>query len=304
MVLAGKLRLKGRLHGQSFNVAPGSADWQVCPTTAPGDLVLCYLAPDTPWPPALLSLVASRPEPARSHQLLRVDTDHEATVSTLQKGMAALQEWEPHVTELHDGRHRLTTHPEQLQLWKEMARRPGVKTEWFGPVIAACLEYWTKCASWLRDHAALVDPAHLPTHQRELGVSIAWWALEFSDQLSDDLSARIHATRPAVLVAAGLEEITALRSDPFWSYWQGLEYLRALRFGGSVVDRDAPRTIHAAAHRVIGMARNDDERAAFATEWEGAAVETKRRRPAGWFGSRWLGQALRALRRPGRRPRQ
>ena len=215
LVSAGKMRLKGRLQGQAFNVAPGADDWHVRPASEPGDLVICYLAPHTAWPAALLGLVASPPSTARSHQLLRVDTPHEATVAAIRAGVATMRSWAPSVRALQDGRQHLTTHPEPLQTVKEMARRPGVKATWFVPVITACLDYWVKCAQWLARNAPHVDATHRGTNLRELGVSLAWWALEFEDQLPGDLVQRVVEVRPAAMVEAGLADVTALREDGF-----------------------------------------------------------------------------------------
>ncbi len=268
MVLAGKLRLKGRLGGRAFNVAPGASDWQLGTAKESGDLVICYLANGTDWPVALLELVTSPPEPARAHQLLRVDTDRLATLAMLEEGVVTLRTWTPRTVSQPKGDGvQLITHPEELQIWKEMARRPAVKADCFAPVMTACLEYWVKCAEWLQSHQAEVSPAHLPTHQRELGVSLAWWTLGLVEHLPTDLTQRVYATRPAVLVAAGLSEVSSLRADAFWRYWQGLEYLRALRFGFDRLSSSAQPIVRAAAERIISMAQGDEERSAFNAEF-------------------------------------
>ena len=116
-VSAGKLRLKGRLGGTSFNVAPGATDWQLAATEL-GDLVIGYLAEHEQWPVALLSRVVSPPEPARGHQLLRVDTDLSATVSALEEGIADIRSWSPQTVSVPDGGVQLVTHPERLQIYK------------------------------------------------------------------------------------------------------------------------------------------------------------------------------------------
>ena len=275
MVSAGQMRLKGRLGGRAFNVAPGESDWQLTTTEEPGDLVICYLAEGLDWPPELLSLVSSPPEPARAHQLLRVDTDRSATLSALKSGMATIRSWTPRSVSVPNGGLQLVTHPEELQLWKEMARRPGVKADQFAPVMTACIEYWAKCAEWLKAHQAEVSEAHLPTHLRELGVSLAWWTLEFDEHLPPDLSQRVRATQPAVLVAAGLREVSSLRTDTFWRYWQGLEYLRALRFGFDQLSGEDQAVVKNEAERILSMAQTADEQQAFASEFsKKASVET------------------------------
>jgi len=268
MVLAGKMRLKGRLEGRAFNVAPGASDWQETSSDEPGDLVICYLSDDMDWPTSLLNLVASPPEPARAHQLLRVDTDRAATLAALEAGMATIRAWTPRTVSVPSGGVQLVTHPEELQLWKEMARRPGVKAELFAPVMAACVEYWAKCAEWLEQHRPEVNAAHLPTHQRELGVSLAWWTLEFLEHLPAGLSQRVSATKPAVLVASGLSDVSALRDDTFWRYWQGLEYLRALRFDYAQLPASNQKLVQKEAERIISMAQSEDERSAFQMEFE------------------------------------
>ena len=265
-ISAGKMRLKGRLGGFAFNVAPGASNWQLAASEEPGDLVICYLADDTDWPTPLLSLVASPPEPARAHQLLRVDTDRSATVAALDEGIVTIRSWTPRTVPVPSGGVQVVTHPEELQLWKEMARRPGVKADRFAPVMIACLEYWAKCAEWLEVHQAEVNEAHLPTHQRELGVSLAWWTIELEEHLPASLLQRIHKTQPAALVAAGLREVSSLRADSFWRYWQGLEYVRALRFEYDQLSQSNQAVVQNEAERVIAMAQTADEHSAFAAE--------------------------------------
>ena len=266
MVSAGKLRLKGRLRG------PPSMSPRVRPTGSSEPpslaiLVICYLPEDTDWPVDLLNLVASPPEPARAHELLRVDTDRAATVSALEEGVAAIRSWSPQTVSLPDGSVQLVTHPERLQIYKEMSRRPGVRAEWFVPVMTACLEYWVSCAEWLDAHRSEVGRAHLPTHQRELGVSLAWWTLEFVEMLPQALVRRVYAIQPATLIATGLSEVSALRADSFWRYWQGLEYLRGLRFGLERLSESDQAVVRDAAERVLSMAQSDEERSAFDAEF-------------------------------------
>ena len=68
-------------------------------------------------------------------------------------------------------------------------------------------------------------------------------------------------------MAAGLTEVSALRTDSFWRYWQGLEYLRGLRFGFDRLSESDRAVVRNAAERVVAMAQSEEERSAFDAEF-------------------------------------
>lgn len=235
-VQAGSVRLKGNVGGVSFNVAPRETDWNEGPSNLSAYCIV-YLkdgAVDIADVSNLSELATEPPRLARSFELVRIDTDPAATRLRIQALLAKLDalpvQFTPHGA--------LVTHPEPLQVLKEMARRPAVKSEYFLPVIAACVRYWLRTAQWLTEHSRQVTSDQL-VHNRELAVSLAWWATEFNDSLPDPLYVLVAAEKPAVMMARGLVSLATLRHDSFWRHWQVVEYERALGFAGnlSVVER-------------------------------------------------------------------
>jgi len=268
LVAQGVFRAKGRIGGVSFNVIPSGTTWEETPTGERGDFALCYMAQNVPWPVNLLELIQGTPEPARGYQLIRVDTHKEETVIELERGIAHIRAWDPHVRTLASGASILVTHPEELQVWKEMARRPLVKEVWFPRLIEACILYWVRCATWLQQHKTEVDHEHLPVHLRELAVSLAWWTEEYGAEYSQELRDLVCAVEPARMMVEGLTSITSLRPHQFWRYWQGVEYLRALRFDACLYAGALRGRIKEAGERIIALAQTQDEQEAFKREFQ------------------------------------
>ncbi|NBD73986.1 hypothetical protein GVX82_03010 [Patescibacteria group bacterium] len=253
-VVSGLARAKGVVSGTSFNVAPGTSDWNI--KTAPSGTIpflILYIKAGTELDVASIASLVEEPvaDTRKSHEVIRVDVaELDRLEALLKSGVEEIVTREPTVTSTG----LLVTHPERLQLLKEASRRPQVKDKWFPQVMEACLRYWVKCSAVIAE-GDLSDDG-LNTSMRELGVSLAWWVEEFAEVLPNDLVEAVRRCQPARLVAQGLFELAALRTDPFWRYWQVKEYLRALD-----LEPDLPLVQEARAH-LMGLVP-EGERAQF-----------------------------------------
>ncbi|MFM2424095.1 MAG: hypothetical protein RLZZ70_484 [Candidatus Parcubacteria bacterium] len=226
----GVVRLKGVVDGKSFNVTPGQTNWNIAQASE-GSYVVLYLDErrcSVAMIEGLVDLCRELPQPARSHQLLRIDTDPAATSAEIGRLLESFLGRKPLVSP-YGG---LITHPEEMQLLQQMTRRPAQARQWKLPVYTACLWYWVRSVDLLSEQTA-GEEAVLCTNKRELGVSLAWWASEFWEKLPQDLQEAIYQSNPAVLTAEGVLALTQLRRDSFWREWQKLEHKRALAFQGS-----------------------------------------------------------------------
>lgn len=124
----------------------------------------------------------------------------------------------------------LVTHPEQLQLLKEIARRRSVAPTHFGPAIKRCMQYWLAAAALLREQEARWDPRDLANNKRELGISLTWWAMKNAADLGDDLCRQVAARRPWILVAEGMMALDLPYADPDKGWWQAEEFRIAVEY--------------------------------------------------------------------------
>jgi G3E family GTPase len=243
----GVVRVKGVVGGTSFNVAPGRSDWNET-RAGEGAYAVLYLD-ETKCAIAdmldLVSLCGEIPAPARSFQLLRIDTDPTATHEEIGRMLEAFSVITPKVP----SQGGLITHPEEMQLLQQMARRPMMATRWKERVYEKCLAWWVCCAQILAEHHDdLQLRPEVSTNERELGVSLAWWAHEYRDSLSADLLKAVRECKPAVLVARGVLGLTQLRKDPFWGFWQWEELQRALAYPGDFIPEEAALIAQANEH--------------------------------------------------------
>ena len=263
-VTCGDVRVKGEVEGVSFNATFGDQEWRTERVAGAGQFLICYLQPGFSIAelPGLAALVQEvLPATDFSHALLREHVDPERERELIWEGIAQISQQPPVV---NDG--RLVTHPEELQIIEAMARRPDHKAELFPQVMRACVEYWVRCARWLYANHDEVESAARATHERELGVSLAWWTNEFSECFPADLVEAVQQLHPALLVERGIRELSGLREDNFWRFWQGVEYLRALNFCFDLHSSDDQQALEQSSKKVISWAQNDTERQAFRRE--------------------------------------
>lgn len=252
-IAGGQVRAKGVAGRQTFNVAPGEDTWNaIFADEGRAPFLILYVAPNVSVNvEELAGLIEEirQGDIRRSYEILRDDVgDVNALIDLIREGIEKINKLIPEVTEAG----HLVTHPEvPLQLTKEMVRRPQVKDAWFFPFIEACLRYWVSCADHLERYAHELDGKGRATSERELGVSLAWWAVEFSTRLDSGLKVDIQRTNPAVLVARGLAAIDTLREDSLMRYWQVKEYLCALDFGRE--GSEAEGLVHEARSRLLSL---------------------------------------------------
>lgn len=122
---------------------------------------------------------------------------------------------------------QLVTHPEMLQVVKEISRRPNVKDDIYVTVIEKCCEYWLKCA---RQVSHVSNDSERANNLRELSISLGWWAVEFKSNLPSNLLSEITLVRPAAMLSEGLAGLEYLNSNPEKAYWQVQEILKVCDF--------------------------------------------------------------------------
>lgn len=226
-------RVKGAVEGRLFNEVHG--EW--CQTTDDNRRYVTFYTsrPITPEVdlPLLMSLVVQNQSETISvpgYQQLRAEAGtREATVAEIERLLANSPE-EP-ILAPADGGLSLVTHPEGLQLAKEMSRRESVKEEWFLIVLKACMRYWLKSVQVLHTRRNELRQRDIAINERELGVSLAWWVNRFGQQFGPEIVEATKQARPGQLVARGIMSLRSLNTDPERAYWQCEEYVEALRYG-------------------------------------------------------------------------
>ena len=230
-------RIKGATEGRLFNAVFN--DWRFCQEDNRRFITFyadrrIELARDIPKLVEFVEEQSQRTveeEVKQSYELLREDNvPAEETVKEIE---ALLVEFPvlPVLNNNAGGCVQLITHPEILQLVKEISRRKSVFDTHFPRVIERCMEYWIKCAEYLYANQLCILASDIDTNMRELGISIAWWTERYGKEFSPALVGRVLATRPAHLVAKGFKSLSSLNSDPERAKWQCIETFEAVKFG-------------------------------------------------------------------------
>lgn len=196
-----------------------------------------------------------------SYQMLRGgEASCEATLQEIETLVAEFPE-SPVSYPLASGKIHVVTHPEQVQLAKEMVRRPGIE-EHFPRVVEKCVEYWVMTALYVSQHAKEIDPEEITVNLRELGVSLSWWTDRFGRHFSSGLVDAVLGLSPGEMVAEGINGLKSLNSDPERAYWQCEEYIRAAQFG--ITNGEDKEKIIAALRHAQSLANTDELKA----QWE------------------------------------
>jgi G3E family GTPase len=232
-------RVKGACDGRLFNrvhetwtqTLPDERGFVTFYATRPVSLALDL--------PDLAQLIVSYDEPgehAESYQLMRRESGtREETIREIRRLMEEIPA-SPQLV-LMDGALRLITHPEPLQILKEVARRGSVRDEWFPRALYRCVQYWLAAATVLREQEEHIAASEVATNKRELAVSITWWLHAFPAELGQ-FREEAESLRLADMAAEGVLSLGSLNSDPERAYWQQLELCRALSFSTPNKDRN------------------------------------------------------------------
>ena len=145
-------RLKGAVEGKLFNAV--FDDWRQ--TTQDDRCFVTFYSREEIFLgkdlPQLANLIVPDTEVAddlQSYQLIRKEgISEERTIIEIQRLMDEIP-LEPVIIPTFGNCVRLITHPEVLQILKEISRRPRIKEEWFPRALKRCMEYWIKCAGVL-----------------------------------------------------------------------------------------------------------------------------------------------------------
>lgn len=198
---------------------------------------------------------------AESQTLLRKDSvSAEETIREIEAYAAMLPSLE--IGKNTPAGFRVETHPHELQMLKEIARRPSVEREWFPKAIEACFKYWLRAGTFLATNPDHVVPSDLAKNQMELGVSLAWWAEKGESYLPPSLMQQVAELRPADMVAQGVLALKRLNTNATRAYWQAEEVRAAARFGLKY-GADRELMLRAIAHG-ISLAMRHEQRA----QWE------------------------------------
>lgn len=263
LVSSGNCRVKGAVSGTAFSVGWGESNWNCKDADPLLSYLIVYLKGvelDVVLAP-LYELVLVAERLSRSYETLRVPGYSQEVVNLLEgfvRGYGGAVN--SRVSRLSGGWVSVVTHPEDMQLAQQCARRVAHQEEWRSRVYLTCLEYWVLCVGSVKEHRGNIPPDFLNNHQLELGVSLAWWATEFWEDLSETQRTSIVSCKPALLAAEGVMSLKALRADDdFWRYWQALEYLRALTFGREHLNEGERALVAFAIERVYGLAPTSGE---------------------------------------------
>ncbi len=248
------LRIKGAIDGHLFNEVHG--DWEQTVEDS-RRFVTFYtsrkvdIKQDLPELATLVAMKKMPGEEGQGYQLLRKETaTREETVEAIKAILAKI----PHEAIVLPSSKGISiiTHPEELQLVKEMSRRPYVIDEWFPRVLKHCMEYWVSCAEIVRNRKAEIVPHELATNQRELGVSMVWWTNRHGDFFGQGLVSTVERLKPGAMAAEGIHSLKSLNSDPERASWQCDEILEVLLYG--IEHGDYPSHARRAAEHCLSLA--------------------------------------------------
>jgi G3E family GTPase len=237
------IRIKGAASGKLFNAVFN--DWrQTLPDTR--EFVTFYalkkvdVAADLPELAKLLILdTPSRDLHTQDHQgneqsykLMRMESgSNDSTIEEIRALLSEIPDRPIVLPTQQERQIRIITHPESLQVAKEMARRQTVKDEWFPIVLKRCMEYWILCARLIREREADIIPDDRATNKREVGISLAWWARHYGQHFSETMLDEVKTLKTGEMVAEGVLALKSLNSDPERAFWQCQEILCASVWG-------------------------------------------------------------------------
>lgn len=261
-VREGKLRVKGVAGNSAFSAAPLQEEWDRA--TADGGasdycVIYCQSDADTKLPADFWRLV-SAPVLRGYEQLRSSSGDPEVVAEMLAEFCRPEGELQLMVSVSPGGHKILTTHPESGQVIIGFSRRSEHKAAWFAAVIEVHLAYWCKCAEWLEGNGDKLQVGARALHERELGVSLAWWVREFGEVIDEELRKRVYACEPSRLTEQGLAAKTTLGAgDDFWRMWWAIEFFVALC---CCREGPTPAMVDKATDRVVALVATPEEREA------------------------------------------
>lgn len=229
----GVTRLKGAAEGRLFNAVHG--DWEV--TRDDPRHFLTWYSTKPLFPPRdlpeLMRLVlppALEELPAYTVDLIRNNSwaDPAATEREIESLLRDVPT-KAIVLKGGDGSERVATHPEALQVLKEMVRRAQVEPALREKAYAACLRYWLSAVEALkRLQAAEGTERARAGSARQLGISLAWWADELGERLPEDIRDQLNRTPLLPLLAPDITGSWKPNSNDFLAYWEAKELTRAI----------------------------------------------------------------------------
>lgn len=249
-------RVKGSVAGSSFGMIHGS--WTRGVATDE-QLLTIYALEEVDWSGvagfSTLTLPPRAQISGESTDLIRTTRiSPEATLAEIQR-LRVEVESQVVVQAATDSGVWIDTHPENLQILKEISRRANLPEETFAVSMAVCMGYWARAAQAVLDQQSRIDPACYVVNIRELGISLAWWWERFGPTFGPDLRQRVQGIPVVSMVAQGYLGLTELNSDAERAWWQAEEF----RVAVGALDRSTEDSelAHRAAVHALSLASTE-----------------------------------------------
>jgi G3E family GTPase len=163
------------------------------------------------------------------YQKIRTDPDTMETVKQIKRLLKELPSSPIIVSFSSSNKKRVITHPEKLQVLKEIARRPKVINYWYPRVLKKMMEYWIACAKILLFKEEDWDKNMRLIALKELSVSMVWWQnrYDFGEPVREDLQ----KINPTLMLEQFVLNAQTLNNEPERAKWQAQEFIEVLRYG-------------------------------------------------------------------------
>lgn len=229
----GITRLKGAAEGRLFNAVHG--DWEVT-RSDPRHFLTWYstkpLFPPRDLPGLMRLVVPPALEELSTYTVDLIRNNSWADPDATKREIKSLLRDMPKqaiVLTGGDGSERVVTHPEGLQVLKEMVRRSHVEPALREAAYAACLRYWLSAVEALKRLQAAEGAERVRAGSaRQLGISLAWWADELGERMPDDIRDMLSRTPLLPLLAPDITGSWKPNSNDFLAYWEAKEVTRAI----------------------------------------------------------------------------
>jgi G3E family GTPase len=264
------LRVKGSVEGCLFNEIHGQ--WNFSHKDE-RNFITFYsskkLSLEKDFPEILNLIVFQENLPEElSYQMIRRETiSREETIMEIKKLLAEIPV-EPLVIQTSGGK-RIITHPEKLQIVKEIARRPYVVQEFFPEALKSCVVYWIKCFRFLNDNLNEFLKEDISKNYLELSVSLVWWVNRHGQYFGNTIEREVCQLKPTEMIIQSCLLMRSLNSDPERAYWQSMEIIEVLDYG--LVNESSLSDIQKVKEHLCSLAYNE----ALKKVWEETLVSIK-----------------------------
>ncbi len=226
----GITRVKGAVGGRHFSSALG--EWDQTFNDSRSFVTFYYLRrpeviPEIPGRDEIEDMIPDHIVEGSTNELLRADVDP----GTARAAVVELMSMIPATPMIND-LGQLVTHPEELQILRQIARRASVREEFYASAIQRCVEYWLAAARLLEGRLrGSLSEEQLMEALRAVGLSLCWYAARHRDVVGETLYAQIVELRAWEMVIEGCLSMTQPQTDDKKSDQLAHEVGEALLFG-------------------------------------------------------------------------